>query len=208
MDRITELLRLAEDSELPDTLSVWDICWLGYPVDYSQQKRFLEFLTRHIAKGTLATSGMVDLLEKDQPGHDVVTATVVGAANPFRACWDPGPPPARLPVPLLHQSALWALLDRAAFQPPPGPYLANWRDATPAPALPLSTQRVRVKASADAQRMPILLAKAKELGMDIFNFGYGQRTELQKALSEDHPGQFTDEPFRRTLELARLTSED
>ena len=131
MDRITELLRLAEDSELPDTLSVWDICRLGYPEDQDQQQRFLEFLIRHIAKGTLATAGTVDLPEKDQPGYAVVTATVIGAGNPFRAYWEPGPPPARLPVSLLHQSALWALLDRTAFQPPPGPYLANWRAAPP-----------------------------------------------------------------------------
>lgn len=138
MDRITELLRLVEDSELPDTLSVWDICRLGYPENHHQQKRFLEFLTRHIAKGTLVTAGTVDLLEKDQPGYAVVTATVVGAGNPFRAYWDPSPLPARQPVSLLHQSALWALLDRTAFLPPPGPYLANWRVATPAPTSPLS----------------------------------------------------------------------
>lgn len=139
MDRITELLRLAEDSELPDTLPVWDICRLGYPEDQDQQQRFLEFLIRHIAKGTLATVGTVDLPEKDQPGYAVVTATVIGAGTRFRAYWEPSPPLARLAVPLLHQSALWALLDRTAFQPPPGPYLANWRTAPPTPASPLST---------------------------------------------------------------------
>lgn len=174
MDKITALLQLAEDSELPDTLTVWDICRLSYPEDQRQQQRFLEFLTRHIAKGTLATAGAVDLLEKDRPGYSVVTATILGGGNPFRTYWEPRPPPPKTAVFLVCQSALWGLLDRTAFQPSPGPYLARWRDPTatpaltsPAPAAPLVDHQARSGGDSEAAMSARLSNEA--LGADTRN---------------------------------------
>lgn len=184
-------MRLAEDSELPDTLTVWDICRLGYPEDQRQQQRFLEFLHRHIAKGTLATAGTVDLLEKDRPGYSVVTATILGGGNPFRTYWEPRPRPPKTAVFLVCQSALWGLLDRTAFQPPPGPYLARWRAPTVTPTLPSPAFAAppvdhQARSEGDSETDLDALLSDAALGADTRNRLQGYANRAKETHDERH----------------------